>query len=468
MIKRRENLILPEKMMGFLDYKEKEYAFSFDYDDYILKLFPDKSHRKEQVFTCMTLVKSEHSEDTIPQKLSGNDYLGNEVTFFIESMGENINEFVQFKVDSFLYKRGEKGFQEFSEILVTGLEIDLFLEKNLKTVRNDNTLVIEGLDKEACVFPCGKFNYKSDIEVEMVIQSAISEDSGQISTTNLFQFIFSSPIKCEEIKDFYYEMLMFFKFLTGRQNISVKTFDLMTADFNSYAVYIKCLEYSSETHKDAKNTIISYDILREYTAVLFGMVHNGSFDNHYYPEMQKSKCTYSPSRKIFLLTNFEKEFREIYGINITRSNEYNQLKDDGEKVLEEWVKKYTGKQKTRAKKLVKAFLCLDLSYSERILYALQDCTDILEPFLQDTCFAEQVKEGTNDVFQEISETLADIRNDYAHGNLLYEDDTLMVRFESILVLDRLLYAMRLKFIGLPTLECKKAINVLFAHRFYFD
>lgn len=271
----------------------------------------------------------------------------------------------------------------------------------------------------------------------MVIQSTISDNYDQISTTNWLQFFFSSPVKCEEITDFYYEVLMFFKFLTGRQNISVKTFDLMNADLDSYAVYVKFLEYSVETHKEAKKTIISYDILREYTGVLFGMVHNGSFDNHHYPETQKSKCTYSPSRKIFLLTNFEKEFREIYGVNITRSDAYNQLKEDGEKVLEEWVEKHTGKHKTRAKKLVKAFHCLDLSYADRILYALKDCADILEPFLQDSYFAEQVKGGTGDVFHEISDTLAEIRNDYAHGNLLYEEEGLPIRFESILVLDRL-------------------------------
>lgn len=379
-----------------------------------------------------------------------------------------MNGFMEFQVAALLYSDGDQEVQIFSQIHVTGWEVDLFFQKRLKTIRKEDTLVIQGLEKESTVLPCGVFAHSSGVEVEVFVLAAISLRFDQITSGNILKLKFSAPIKSEEIVNIYYDVLVFFKFITGRQNISLDKFQLLTDDKYLTGIYVKYLNYSKDTHPDVKKTIIPYNVLRTHTGTLFQMVHKGSFLNHYYPEKQKSRNSYTPSREIFLLTNFEKEFREIYGVNVTRSEEYSHLKADGEKFLKEWIANYTGKQKERAKKLAKAFTYLDVSYAERIYYALLDCADILEPFLQDSCFVEQIHEGSEDVFKEISDILAEIRNDYAHGNLIYEDETINIRLEAIMILDRLLYAMRLKFIGLSTQDSKKAINILFQHHLYFN
>lgn len=58
-------MYLPEKMIGFLEYKEKMYSFSLTYDDFILKLFPEQSRDKEQGCLSMITVQSELGEDTL-------------------------------------------------------------------------------------------------------------------------------------------------------------------------------------------------------------------------------------------------------------------------------------------------------------------------------------------------------------------------------------------------------------------
>lgn len=66
---------------------------------------------------------------------------------------------------------------------------------------------------------------------------------------------------------------------------------------------------------------------------------------------------------------------------------------------------------------------------------------------------------SDDTLQEIAERSGQLRNDYAHSNL----DTQLepANILDLKTLEKLIYVIRLKQIGMKTVEIQKAINELF-------
>ena len=110
-----------------------------------------------------------------------------------------------------------------------------------------------------------------------------------------------------------------------------------------------------------------------------------------------------------------------------------------------------------AKQLRKYVENRDSSFESNIRKALVDCEEIMKPFLEKW----YVGDYAGNIFN-LSAQMGEFRNGIAHSrlDLRYE----AIHLSDVRIVEELLYAMRLKKIGLQTSQIQKAISDLFVER----
>ena len=158
-----------------------------------------------------------------------------------------------------------------------------------------------------------------------------------------------------------------------------------------------------------------------------------------------------------VLTEFEREYHNIYGTDSGRSSEYVAVKNDIVSVAAAYAETQHGRRRKYARQLEKYLEARDNSYEFKLDKALGDCKAIMEPFVIRNYNSS--KELYEKIASKISERMGIIRNGLAHSRL-------DLRFEAIHIVDiktveELIYAIRLKRIGVKPEDAQKAIGKLF-------
>lgn len=216
-------------------------------------------------------------------------------------------------------------------------------------------------------------------------------------------------------------------------------------------------DLSEDEKKKQKACIISYELLKEHTAEIFSIVGNESFSyDHLVPNIRR-RHSYPVSRFTTILTAFEREYRNIYGRDSLRHEEYKEFK---QKVLDELHKMREplhGKEREWMQSYIKGISNSDDSYSSRFRKALEDNMDVMGIFLD---YSYNKEDGSTEA---IATRVGRMRNDFAHNNL--DMEILPINLADIDIVEVLLYCMRLRKIGLSVWETQKAINDLFGKNF---
>lgn len=117
------------------------------------------------------------------------------------------------------------------------------------------------------------------------------------------------------------------------------------------------------------------------------------------------------------------------------------------------------------KKYVNEFLRslgkIEIKFADKIIKSLKDCEDILLPFLQ-----YDYKEYSREEIENIGERLNKLRNDSVHGNIDLQIDPINVADFS--TIENLIYAIRLKGIGLDKKEIQNSIKNLKHYNISFN
>ena len=160
-----------------------------------------------------------------------------------------------------------------------------------------------------------------------------------------------------------------------------------------------------------------------------------------------------------ILSAFEREFRNIYGQDVRRADEYKQTKSEVIKLIEEFADTLGGKQRKYAKGFAKGIKNSDSSYGDNLKFALEDCRSIMEPFI-----TRRFEGNYEDIINDVSININEIRNGIAHSRL---DMELEARnLVDIQFVEEMLYAIRLKKMGIDNTVIQKAINELFGERMH--
>lgn len=146
---------------------------------------------------------------------------------------------------------------------------------------------------------------------------------------------------------------------------------------------------------------------------------------------------YPSSRIIMILAAFEREYRNIFGQDCGRSDEYIETKQMVVDLIDRYEKSQHGKKRRYANQLKNYVEKRDNSYDANVKKALTDCEAIL------SVFARRRYEGTYSVVTDgIAERMGIIRNGIAHSHIDLHFDA--VHLSDIKIIEELIYAMRLK------------------------
>ena len=125
-------------------------------------------------------------------------------------------------------------------------------------------------------------------------------------------------------------------------------------------------------------------------------------------------------------------------------------------MLEEKINSTTGKLKKNIKLYKRIIENIDMSLSEKIQRVLNDNSNILDCFIRNIYLMNCISEVK---YSDIAGRIQTQRNNYAHGNIDKEIDSLVIL--DLLILEWAIYCMVLTEVGVSEDRIKKCINKLF-------
>ena len=155
-----------------------------------------------------------------------------------------------------------------------------------------------------------------------------------------------------------------------------------------------------------------------------------------------------------IMSEFEREFRNIYGQDYGRSEEYLATKNEIVDLIDEYRKSKSGSSKKYAASIKRTISNLDNSYAQNVSKAFGDCKEIMKPFV-----TKNYTEYSDEILQGICDRVGEIRNGIAHSKMDFKLDA--IHLTDTKIMEELTYAIRLKKAGLSDNNVIKGINALF-------
>lgn len=464
----------PERLIGYIKYDEIEYPFEFDEETFSLLLFPptlDVWNHTSSILNVFTVDERKHEWMGVRQ-LHGITSERNKIIFEVSEARENYHGFYNYSVNWYFYFSSELDPDKIDGFKILGEEVNYFFspQKALKpevqfadNYRTVKKLAVTATDQ--ITKPCGKYRIAPHVDAVLEVSAYATMHFNALRSpmeaTSIFVTSFSRPVNLEILLIAYHNLICFFKYITYRTNMNIHTADVFQLnsegqrDYQGLLVFKQCTH--SETHKAVSEQIIKYDLLKIKAAKLFNCIKKEEFGFQHVCKSIDSTHHYPVSRIIMIFSEFEREFRNIYGRDNGRSQDYILVKKDIIDLIDSYLRTMHGKKRDYAKQLRKYVENRDNSFESNVRKALMDCEEIMTPFLKKRYAGNYVEEVHN-----LSIRMGELRNGIAHSrlDLRYE----AIHLSDIKIIEELLYAMRLKKIRLHTLEIQKAINDLFLER----
>lgn len=468
----------PERLVGFVSYDEKEIAFEFDSETFVLKLYPEKELWKKYVRPSYVFDKNKINfteHEWIPEnRISGHTSSRYKVIFSVQGEPSSYSGFLSFSVNWYFCCYDSMDENNISGFSIEGVEVDSFYspwvaleQKNeYDEVNNISKTIVSSNQNE--VSSCGSYlldeEIKASIEVEAYSVVGLGNYEHPIFANSRFVTNFSKKVDLDILVKAYQNVLRFFMFVTYRSNLSIRKANLYVNNENGGRDYVGLLvlpqEEHPETEKKSKRHLIVYNDLKEKASLIFDAISMEKITFQHVCSDYDSRSSYPISRVIMILAAFERVYDSIYGKDSERSEEYIETKAEIVQIIEEYENKCTGKRKKYVKQLKDYVYNRDSSFAFNVLYAIKRCSDIMMPFIK-----KRYKGQYSEELEGISERVGAVRNGVAHCKLDFELEA--IHLVDIHVMEELLYAMELKNIGLSTYECHKAIGRLFHENIYF-
>lgn len=483
------------RIWGYLNIDKTDVPFFFDSETFELILFPVKD---KCGFLDINLLKSmdfKNHQWIEMRTIRGTTAQGYSIIFRVyNDFNLYANSTRIYQVQWGFYYRREYDVQNIHGFNVTGDTINAFypptkvIESDLRFNANGgiDKMAVEGKGPQES--DAGSFGLKYDETEDMlseeednncVIQKFLNVDikieaypyitthsENPLKSTSEMNFEYENPASLWAVIENYRYVRNFFMYVCYRSEIVFKDTlvywvnDDGRRDYAGRLIWKTDLDtddnLSEDEKKKQKECIIKYDLLREHTADLFNIIGDEllSYD-HLVPNIQK-RSSYPISRFITVLTAFEREYRNIYHKDSLRSPAYRNFKERIVESLNEQLNNYHRDERRWFKNIIKGISNRDDSYKNRFQNALINNMNVMRIFL-DSNYSED--DGT---IEAISTRVGGMRNDLAHNNI--DMEILPINLSDINIVEKLLYCIRLRNIGLSVFETQKAIAALFGDR----
>lgn len=464
----------PERLIGFVEYEGTNYPFEFDEDTFSLRLFPPTEEIWNQdstisnIFSGLNTDLRKH-EWIGTQRLQGVTSERNNIIFEVLEHKGNQNGFYTFSVNWYFYYSAKLDPNRIDGFKVSGEEVNYFfppqkvLKPDIKFNEGKQTLQqISVTANNELIESCGKYraakNTDANVTVETYATMHFNSFINPIDAKSIFVTTFSQPVNLDVLITSYQNTLLLFMYICYRSNISLQSVDVFSFNKNEKRDYQGLLVFKPrsevETHKSAPDKIIKFSLLKSKTGALITSMKNGKIGFQHLCDSIEDAHHYPTSRIIMILGEFEREFRNIYGKDCDRSEDYILVKNDILALIENYRNSTRGKRRNYARQLWKYVDNRDSSFETNLKKALNDCEEIIKPFIKKRYAGEY-----EETITELSSRMGEVRNGIAHSRLDLHFDA--VHLCDIKIVEELLYAMRLKKLRLKTSEIQKAINDLF-------
>lgn len=460
---------IPERIVGLLEDGDTSAPFEFDKNTFDLRLYrPDKDYGYEKLMNGVKALGSnlkEHKwiDSTI---IKGKTSEGLPVYFGTSDNPSSYHGYLTYSIDWFYITNNRLGKVE--ELRVFGSDVNRFydssqiFEQEIRINEND-PMMIESMKvetKKHVPMYCGSYlsvGHRVDITCVTYATMHVQKDN-PLESRSYMRFRFAEPVDLEELISKARIIKSFFNYICYRTNNDIN--DIATYITLENGKRLNCgklvfrTEHEEETHKKANERIIKADSLGEHVAELFETIEKGELPYGHYCESISNTLIYPTSRIIMILSAFEREFRNIYGQDVRRADEYKQIKSEVIKLIEGFADTLGGKQRKYAKGFAKGIKNSDSSYGDNLKFALEDCRSIMEPFI-----TRRFEGSYEEIINDISININEIRNGIAHSRLDLELEAR--NLVDIQFVEEMLYAIRLKKIGIDKTVIQRAINELF-------
>jgi len=460
------------KIYGYITEGEIEAPFIFD--NGILNLLPSTMEEwmKQRPKLLANLIRHNNIEHTWDQnkRICGVTSDNQTIEFLSYGSGSNNNGFIEYRIQRyFIYKQGKLNSKNISGIIIESEEINLFFNScgvfDVKyTLDQEKISRLQVSTQSEEKIELGQYK-KDDIILRVYIQvSASMHLETDVPLTSNTELIveFSEPLDIEKVNQIIHEMKLFMYFICYRSNITFKKASTFIWE-NEKRYCAGELHYfnAEKTEPDQRKNrqILTWNILNNDLSTLFQAIADGQLYFEHICSSIKLRHNYGHDRMILIFAAFEREFDNIYGDKFIRSDDYYELKQRTLDMLKNLKEEITGKEKKYISGFMKIISNSDYSFAERLKYAIKDCNNILLPFIKKDYGEDAV------AIDQIPDRMNQIRNDLAHCNIGLNLQPL--NLIDLRIMELIIYAIRLKFVGISDINIKQGLNDLFGYNIYF-
>ena len=219
-------------------------------------------------------------------------------------------------------------------------------------------------------------------------------------------------------------------------------------------------DVEAEENEINKIHAIEYQHIAGHEHMLFQVVSDGSLYLRHLPETTRMGRTITAATFVMITAAFEWEFRKLYPDGITKKDKVIKAEQNIVELLNQLIEEKKGEER----KILKFFKKLvgGDNLSGEIIYVGKELGDVIDPFGKYLYMinSEELK------YREMGERIAQQRNNFAHGNL--DKEFIGLSLLDIMFLQKIVYAMQLRRIGLDDIQIRGAINMLFHMNLYFE
>ena len=329
-------------------------------------------------------------------------------------------------------------------------DIDKEIELKLKS--------FEAVNFETEVFNIDGRNVKCNFDIDKIFTGKDLENPLKIKTRMSFEFEATDDYMF--VIKLYYVAKKSIQLLTYRQNINFK--EIYTCFLNNDSLYEKngVIIVNDKTEIEDKVIIskrfMAIDYLKDYIHKIFQEIASATLYTRHIPLSYEDSNIITESSFVLTTAGFEWEFSQLF----PEGKEKTQARIDAENIviseLNQIEQNYIGKN-GRVREICKNLnKFVDMKgLDSNIKYTFEQLDSIVR------IFSNQLYrlKGEEAIYSDIGERLAKQRNDFAHGNL--NKEFVDLAFLDVVFLQRVIYIMQLKRIGVDDINIKKCINDLF-------
>lgn len=267
----------------------------------------------------------------------------------------------------------------------------------------------------------------------------------------------------EETDDFifmnrlFHSAEIFLQYLHYRKNVGISEITLCT--INDKSQMLECAQFflcdnDGDNEKGEGDRVILQSYMGGQEGKLFqALVDNNIYTRHI-PKNYADFRVFNAARIIMITAAFEWEFSQLFPDAEIRSDKRVEAESEAEKALSLLVNESTGELKKIYKHLKSCVK--DNTLECRIVFAYKAMENVFKIFGEHLYSMNDIKFNCNEIAKRLSEQ----RNNFAHGKLNKQFSK--VSLLDIMWLERMVYVMQLRRLGLPDRNIQLAINRLFA------